>query len=147
MTDFIILGSKSAIANTHFFPYIVKGMVVVGIEQPSNFEQGRTAPCLWYNTLGVTKKNLSLTERYSPSKHPKYDDFNAINCDRVKDIPFDFYGLIGVPLTYLCRQDERFRIVGLLQGEFAPLTEYVIGHQQKVNGQYKYTRVIIKRKI
>ena len=107
MKDFIILGPKNAIGYKLIFPLLKNGDVKIGITQPSFFSDKDggevSAPSLWFNTMGVTKEPLPQTEKYSPEKYRKYDEMDAINCDRVKDIPCDYYGLIGVPMTYLCR--------------------------------------------
>lgn len=47
------------------------------------------------------KNVLILTERYCPEKYPKYDNYDAINVDKVKDIPYDYDGVMGVPITFL----------------------------------------------
>lgn len=52
--------------------------------------------------LPTKEKNvLILTERYCPEKYPKYDNYDAINVDKVKDIPYDYDGVMGVPITFL----------------------------------------------
>lgn len=57
---------------------------------------------------------LNLTVQYDPNIHQKYVNFDAINCNKTADIPIDYNGLIGVPLTYLSKHDEsKFTIIGI----------------------------------
>lgn len=70
---------------------------------------------MWLTNLDNERKHqkLKLTAYYNPEKYPKYDNFDAINVSRVSEIPKDYYGIMGVPLTYLkYHNDEQFEIVG-----------------------------------
>ena len=71
----------------------------------------------WYTNLPVeSDKRLNLHSVYkgNETKYPTYDNFDAINVDRVKDIPCDYYGLIGVPISFIMRYDpEQFILLGL----------------------------------
>ena len=56
---------------------------------------------------------LVLTQHYDPQLYPKYDNFDAINVRRVTDIPMDYEGIMGVPITYLkYHNGSQFEIVG-----------------------------------
>lgn len=52
-------------------------------------------------TTTKPKKKLVLTKKYDPEKYQKYDNYEAINVDRIKDIPYDYDGVMGVPITIL----------------------------------------------
>ena len=70
---------------------------------------------MWLTNLDNDRKHkeLVLTASYSPEKYPHYDNYNAINVSRVVDIPMDYPGVMGVPLTYLkYHNDEQFEIIG-----------------------------------
>ena len=57
---------------------------------------------------------LLLTEKYSPDKYPKYDNYNAIEVGKVSKIPKDYLGVMGVPLTFLTKHStDQFEIVGI----------------------------------
>lgn len=72
-------------------------------------------------------------------KYVKYDNSDAINVDRVNDIPMDYYGVMGVPITYLDRHNpDQFDIVGFRKGDD--------GKDLTVNGKFKYSRILIKKK-
>ena len=96
----------------------------------------------WYTNLDCgwrTKEKLLLVEKYTPEKYPKYDNYDAINVDRTKDIPKDYYGEMGVPITFLDKHNpKQFEIIRFRKGND--------GKDLKVNGKDKYTRLIIKRR-
>ena len=60
------------------------------------------------------KSSLNCNTIYNPEMHDKYDNFDAINCNKTSDIPFDYNGYIGVPVTYLSKHDpSKFKIIGV----------------------------------
>ena len=74
---------------------------------------------LWYTNMQHKKRNeeLFLVERYNPEKFPKYDNYDAINVDKVVQIPEDYFGAIGVPITFLTRYNpNQFDIMGITSG-------------------------------
>lgn len=72
-------------------------------------------------------------------KYQKYDNFDALNVDRVNDIPMDYYGVMGVPITYLDKHNpDQYDIVGFRKGDD--------GKDLTVNGKVKYSRILIKKK-
>ena len=93
-----------------------------------------------------------LTKSYyaDPSQYPHYEGFDAIEVGFVKDIPYDYYGVIGVPVTYLDNQHPDFEIVGASTGTGGPLTNGILAHQQdlRLKGRAKDspTRIFIKRR-
>ena len=73
----------------------------------------------WFTNLEIKKRHedLILYKKYSPDEYPKYDNYDAINVDKVKDIPMDYTGCIGVPITFLDKYSpEQFEIIGQGQG-------------------------------
>lgn len=70
----------------------------------------------WFTNIDIQKRHepLPLFQQYEddPSKYPKYDNYNAINVDRVANIPIDYIGVMGVPITFLNKYcPEQFDIV------------------------------------
>lgn len=95
----------------------------------------------WITTFDKTKEKekKQLTEHYSPEKYPKYDNIEAINVDKSKDIPVDYDGLMGVPISYIDYFDyDMFEIV-CNTNSFGLGVPYI-------NGKAKFTRLLIKRK-
>ena len=71
---------------------------------------------VWYTNLPHKKReeSLILTERYSESAYPKYDNYDAINVNRTVDIPRDYAGVMGVPISFLEKYNpEQFEILGI----------------------------------
>ena len=85
-------------------------------------------------------------------EYPKYDNYDAINIDRVKDIPMDYYGVMGVPITFLGKYDpDQFEIIWCTdRGGDGNLEDYKKPHTRYdapvIEGKGKYTRILIKRK-
>lgn len=75
------------------------------------------ASAVWFTNLDIPKRHVPLDLRgnyYDPEKYPKYDNYDAINVNRVEDIPCDYDGIMGVPITYLeFHNADCFEIVGL----------------------------------
>lgn len=87
---------------------------------------------------------MTLFRTYSPELYPKYDNFDAIEVSKTADIPCDYYGIIGVPITFMTRHNpEQFSIVGVLNSGSA--NEYDFA-KAILNGKQLYARVLIQRK-
>lgn len=70
----------------------------------------------WFTNLPNGKRNelIPLTKKYSPAEYPKYDNYDAINVGKVTDIPLDYDGVMGVPITFLDKfNPNQFEIVGI----------------------------------
>ena len=73
---------------------------------------------------------MILYKRYSPEEYPTYDNYDAINVDRVAEIPMDWDGAMGVPVTFLDRYNpEQFEILG-----FSSLWDNRFRRQQRFTG-------------
>ena len=95
----------------------------------------------WFTNLTHSKRNqiLTLTKTYNPIDYPHYDNYDAINVDKTKDIPKDYKGHIGVPITFLDKYNQnQIEIVRFRKGNDKK--------DLKVNGKCPYFRIIIKHK-
>lgn len=95
----------------------------------------------WFTNMrhGAINPPLVTRASYDPGRYARYDNFEAINVDRVKDIPMDYAGCMGVPISFLDRYDpKQFEIVGFRKGND--------GKDLSINGKCPYMRVIIRRK-
>lgn len=100
----------------------------------------------WFTNLDYKERHekIVLYKRYIPEEYPKYDNYDAIECCPVDSIPEDYYGVMGVPITFLDKYcPEQFEILGI--------DRYVednpnYGHRFKINGKEIYARILIKRK-
>lgn len=113
-------------------------------------EQGnryvRVAGVRWFTNLEHDKRNqeLRLYEKYDPKKYPKYDNYDAIEVSETKTIPKDYFGEMGVPISYLNRHcPKQFEIVGYNREILKALGQKPI--DLMVNGKTKYARIIIRR--
>lgn len=97
-THFISKYADEAVAGNH-----VEGMI-------------RVSGVVWFTNLEIEKRHedLILYKSYSPEEYPKYENFDAINVDKTAEIPADYQGVMGVPLTFMDKYNpEQFEIVGL----------------------------------
>ena len=79
----------------------------------------RVATSCWYTNLPVKRHNdfLDLYKKYTPEEYPKYDNYDAINVSTYTDIPYDYEGVMGVPITFLDKYNpEQFELVGMAHG-------------------------------
>lgn len=136
---FVIMGNKNAITYKEFFPLLKENKVWVGATSlnggrwmimPNNIEikskktkidtNGdiilNVAGVCWYTNLDINKRHedLILIRKYNPEDFPTYDNYNAINVDKVTEIPYDYDGVIGVPITFIDKYNpDQFEIIGL----------------------------------
>ena len=94
--QFLIIGNKNAIAYKEIFPLIKENKLWLGYESPKEFVQPDGAEpkkmnglTRWFTNLPVKKRDkyLDLVKKYSPDIYPLYDNYNAINVNKVSDIP------------------------------------------------------------
>jgi len=74
---------------------------------------------VWFTNLDVPKRNeeLVLYKKYTKEEYPRYDNYDAINVDKTAQIPLDYAGAMGVPITFLHKHNpEQFEILGITQG-------------------------------
>lgn len=114
-----------------------------GIRIDENGNKYAGAGAIWYTNIEIKKhqENLILYKMYyeHESEYPKYDNYDAINVDRTKDIPMDYYSDIGVPITFLEKYNpEQFTIIKFRSGND--------NKDLRIEGKGKYARIIIKRK-
>ena len=119
---FLVIGSMNAVTYREFFPLLKDNLVWTGHTHPKAFTRpdgslktfGNIA---WFTNLDIKKRHVPLdlrgnSYREDPARYPGYDNYDAIECGRVSDIPYDYDGLIGVPITFLDKYcPEQFELV------------------------------------
>lgn len=110
----------------------------------------------WFTNLDYRERHedLILYKKYTPEEYPMYDNYNAINVDKTNEIPCDYAGYIGVPITFLDKYSpEQFEIIGsdyeIKQGLLPELLNNSWSGQIDrgyINGKRLYARIIIKNK-
>lgn len=137
--DFLVIGTINCAAYKDIFQLIKSGKVRIGYNQPSKYtgvngEQKGVRCCCWFTTLPVVKSELVLTKKYNATDYPVYDNYPAINVNKYSDIPNDYKGAIGVPVTFLAKHNSRqFKIINLL-------------NSPKVNSKEIFKRIIIQHR-
>lgn len=95
----------------------------------------------WFTNLDIDKRHedFILHKKYTPEEYPMYDNYDAINVDKTKDIPADYAGHIGVPITFLDKYNpKQFEIIKFRKGDD--------DRDLVINGKSPYFRIIIKNK-
>ena len=147
--QFLIIGSQNAFTYKEVFPLIRDDKIWMGYNMVKEFYQPdgsikKFGNICWFTNLPSTKRNeeLVLVKKYNSIDYPKYDDYDAIEVSKVANIPMDYDGIMGVPITFLYKYNpNQFEILGMDDHRVSWL-----GHGPKLNGKTKYRRVIIKRK-
>lgn len=144
MVDFLVIGMKGSISYNNIFPLIIKGDFGFGYNFVYEYEGGISAAALWYSNISDYCPNpLVLKKDYNLDDYKRFDERpDIINIDSKDDMP-DYDGLMGVPVSVIRFLDRReWDIVGVahsgvVEGDL--FTPYV-------DGEFKFTRWIIKKK-
>lgn len=108
----------------------------------------------WFTNLETKKRHekLILYRTYNENDYPKYDNYDAINVDKVADIPVDYYGVMGVPITFMDKYNpDQFEIVDCNEyrvNENIPYKKHglVKDKEASIGTRITYARILIKRK-
>jgi hypothetical protein len=139
--QFLIIGSKNAITYKEVFSLIKSNKIWMGYgfangnayfrinpHNQDDYANGVYDPetgmvkfrnVSWFTNLDLEKRheNITLYKKYNPEEYPHYDNYDAIEVSKVSDIPIDWDGAMGVPITFLDRYNpEQFDILGITQG-------------------------------
>ena len=122
--QFLIIGSKNAIKYKEIFPLLKNNEIWIGCNNVKEFKKPsgsfqKFGNISWYTNIDHVKRHqmlpLDLGYIYKgyEDMYPKYDNYNAINVDKIAEIPSDYEGIMGVPITFLDKYcPEQFRIIG-----------------------------------
>lgn len=144
---FVIMGNKNAITYKEFFPYLMNNKIWAGAtslnggrwmimpravevesKKAKTNEHGEiilnVAGVCWFTNLDIKKRhdNLIMIKRYSPDEYENFENMDgAINVDKVVDIPMDYPGVMGVPVTFFEKYNpDQFEIVGCADADIVP---------------------------
>lgn len=156
---FLVIGNKNAITHKEIFPLIKNNKIWWGYTSPgSEFKtpNGSTTTkmkglCRWFTNLDhkIRHRQHILLQDYNIDDYPKYDNYDAINVDKVSEIPSDYYEVMGVPITFMDKYcPEQFEIIGCSDNG-AVAEDYKLPHFKKhnepyINGKKAYKRIFIK---
>lgn len=163
---FLIIGNINAITYKEIFKLIKENKAWLGINMgrgisgfivPEHYELYGTETnidsfgnriispnnCLWLTNLDTFKRHedINLTKTYygNETEYPKFDNYEAINVNKTKDIPMDYDGVMGVPITFLHKYNpEQFELIKFRKGNN--------DRDLSINGKFPYFRILIKNK-
>lgn len=165
--NFLIIGNQNALTYKEIFPLIQKGKVWTGYQfgemkfrVPDSSEPRTTrywvdndgkkwrslGNAMWLTNLDNDRRHekIKLSKKYVPEEYPKYDDYDAINVKRITDIPYDYLGIMGVPITIINRYNsEQFEIVG--EANHGSDNEFDL-FKPTIHGKQLFKRILIKNK-
>ena len=172
--QFVIVGNTNALTYKEVFRMFQADKIRTGytnfnvgmyFEVPASYEKfhhlengkkmARVSTSCWFTNLPVKRHTdfLDLYKHYTHEAYPKYDNYDAINVNTYTDIPCDYEGVMGVPITFLDKYNpEQFEILGLSAS--AGYNEEVVGipflgdkdARPLINGKNTYARIFIRRK-
>ena len=180
---FVIVGHQNAITYKEVFPLLMKNEVWLGygfkgaatpfyspyddVATSGDHKEHmiRVSGVNWFTNLEIPKRNeeLDLICRYSEEEYPSYDNYDAIEVSKTADIPSDYSGVMGVPITFLDKYcPTQFELLGITDRgneygiktkEYTPMDSPKYGDLNRrgaimVNGVLKstYARVLIRNK-
>ena len=163
---FLIIGNINAITYKEIFKLIKENKAWLGINLgrgisgfivPEHYELYGTEAridrfgnrivspnnCLWLTNLDNFKRHedIQLTKRYlgNEDEYPKYDNYDGINVDKTEDIPLDYDGYMGVPITFLHKfNPDQFELIKFRKGND--------GKDLSIDGKCPYFRILIRNK-
>ena len=169
---FLIIGHQNAITYKEIFPLIKEGRIWLGYgfrrncahfvssytDHATDMDKRkgmiRVSGVFWFTNLDHKRRHekLILYRRYSPEEYPKYDNYDAIEVSKTKDIPMDWDGVMGVPVTFLDKHNpDQFEIVGsdyeVKQGVVTGILKPHWGGKTDrayLNGKRMYARILIR---
>ena len=163
---FLIISNQNTLCYKDVFPLLRDGEMWLGVQRHSmdflmNGEIVSAQAC-WFTNLPNLKykKPFKLIKHYSPSDYPKFDNYNAIEVSRSKDIPMDYTGVMGVPISFIFKYyPKQFEIITIACGNswanypetlkelgFDPSIKYGGGLGAAVlGGKGKYQRLLIRK--
>lgn len=160
---FLVIGNQNAVTYRDMFHFLQDDKLWLGYHSgdmefivPNHYEPRETryreengvkyrsmGNICWFTNLDTTKRheNITLYCRYDPEQYPRYDNFDAINVNKVAEMPYDFDDVMGVPITFLDKYNpEQFEIVGNEQ------TLNIPKGRGYINGKRLYGRIFIRRR-
>ena len=133
---FIIIGNQNAITYKEIFPLLKENRMWIGYKfgdmaftVPDNYPARETrfwidehgqkwrsmGNICWFTNLDIDKRHeqMILYKSYTPEEYPRYDNYDAIEVSKIADIPCDYDGIMGVPITFMDKYNpEQFEIIG-----------------------------------
>ena len=174
---FVIVGNMNAVTYKEIFPLIAQNKLWLGYNSghfwfkvPDSYEEKKTdfkidehgqkwrrmGNICFFTNLDIDKRHedMPLFRNYTPEAYPKYDNYDAINVDKTVDIPCDYWGVMGVPITFLDKYNpDQFEIVAFRKGNDGKDLVYSFSENNFASRQRRadkrlvrpYFRILIRR--
>ena len=142
MVDFLVIGPETVIGYKNIFSLIKEKRIILGYKRDrghmlfnKNDEIADVPNIRWFqNLIEINAEKIILSRKYDEKDYKKFDNTNFINIDDYRNIPSDFDGIMGVPITFIQKWNtEQFDVIGIMK-------ECII------EGDHKFTRILIKKK-
>ena len=156
---FLVIGSYNAITYKEVFGFIKENKIWLGVSPRSmNFNKSDgsidVVNASWFTNLDNRKRHedLILYKKYNSAEYPKYDNYDAINVNVTKDIPCDFEGAMGVPITFMDKYNpSQFEILSCNDFRLnnkVPFKQHglIKDKDGTINGKATYVRILIRNK-
>jgi hypothetical protein len=165
--EFLVIGNLNAVKYKEIFPLFMTDKVWLGnnsghywFRVPDTYEEKATdfkidktgqkwrrmGNICWYTNLDMEKRHedMTLFRKYSPDVYPKYDNYDAIEVSNKADIPCDYYGVMGVPITFMTNHNPaQFSIEGVLNSGSGNEYDYA---KAILKSKQLYTRILIRKR-
>lgn len=156
MVDFLVIGPYLSVSNANMFSLIKNRNICLGYNNVNDFDNNnKSVVCRWFSNMREDYPPELLLKEYKEGDYSKYDHFDAINIDRINDIP-DYEGIMGVPVSFLdVWNPGQFELVYasdyiddvLFSNRSCMLLNCNGGEAAAVDGKKKFHRILIKKKI
>ena len=147
---FLIIGSLNAVKYSECFPFIMNNQMWLGNNNVHDFIQPdgtmkKFGNINWYTNLDFAKRHekIILWKEYNDEEYPKYETYDAIEVSKVTNIPVNYSGIMGVPISFMSKYNpEQFEIVG----EFNHGSDNIFDLAKPIiNGKELFPRIAIRR--
>ena len=150
--EFLIIGNMNALHYREVFPLIMNNKVWLGISAPKEFFQPdgtvkKFGNINWYTNLDFAKRHekIILWKEYNDKEYPKYETYDAIEVSKVTNIPVNYSGIMGVPVSFMSKYNpEQFEIIG--EFNHGSDNEFDLA-KPVINGKMLFPRIAIRRKV
>lgn len=156
----LIIGNQNAFTYAEIFELIKNNRLWTGYNMVKEFNQPdgsikKFGNVCWFTNMKTSKRDEEqvLTKTYNPIDYPTYENYNAIEVGKVVNIPKDYDGVMGVPITFIDKYNpNQFIIIGHTHSsDNSPEVEEIRTdsnhrHGGFINGKEKYMRILIRRK-
>ena len=159
--QFLIIGNATAISYKEVFPLIKRNELWWGVTPRGlNFKlpdgSYKSVNAVWYTNLhhGKRHERLNLFKYYlgNESDYTRYDNYNAIEVNKVKNIPIDYDGFMGVPITFFSKYNpEQFEIIDankIRMNSKTPFKQHglIKDNDGTISGKPVYVRIVIRNR-